>query len=262
MGDEFKDDEYHFSDNDGSPAYEEETTEADTTGEDDKPKLITTSGLSQLRRVALIGIAGFVILLILYKFLGGLFSSDSGEKIKQTPSQTVSQPVEPAPSSAPQPAVVASSQIASPSQPSPEVMSSLKDLQSANQNTLNSFNRLSNEIQTVSQNLSQMSGQMGQLNQNIHLLARQIYEQQMAIKALKAKPKNKHVSMHKMAREKFYIQAVIPGRAWLVSEHGKTMTVAVGDTVPGYGMVKDIKAQDGAIVMSGGHIIHFSPQEM
>ena len=64
-----------------------------------------------------------------------------------------------------------------------------------------------------------------------------------------------------MAAVYYYIQAVIPGRAWLVSSQGLTITVREGTSVPGYGIVKLIDPNQGRILTSSGRTITFSQQD-
>lgn len=50
----------------------------------------------------------------------------------------------------------------------------------------------------------------------------------------------------------YYVQAVIPGRAWLKNADGQILTVTQGDPVPGYGTVSLIDAQNGIVMTSTG----------
>jgi hypothetical protein len=50
----------------------------------------------------------------------------------------------------------------------------------------------------------------------------------------------------------YYVQAIIPGRAWLKNADGQVITVAPGDSVPGYGTVATIDSQSGLVVTSTG----------
>lgn len=63
-------------------------------------------------------------------------------------------------------------------------------------------------------------------------------------------------------RVTYYIQAVVPGRAWLKSNKGgKTLTVREGSTVPGYGVVDNIEPQLGKVIMNSGESIIYSPDD-
>ena len=58
----------------------------------------------------------------------------------------------------------------------------------------------------------------------------------------------------KTAKETGYsVQAIIPGRAWLKSDAGDTVTVAEGDTLRGIGRVVRIDPYDGIVNLDTGH---------
>ncbi|MBY0544694.1 MAG: hypothetical protein K2Q14_04005 [Gammaproteobacteria bacterium] len=59
----------------------------------------------------------------------------------------------------------------------------------------------------------------------------------------------------------YYVQAIIPGRAWLKNSNGQIITVAPGDAIPGYGTVAAIDAQNGVVIMSTGSKIVFGIDE-
>ncbi len=51
------------------------------------------------------------------------------------------------------------------------------------------------------------------------------------------------------------MQAIIPGRAWLKSDSGDTVTVAEGDLLKGYGRVTKIDPYDGVVTIDNGNRI-------
>jgi len=60
-------------------------------------------------------------------------------------------------------------------------------------------------------------------------------------------------------RVTYSVQAIIPGRAWLKSESGETLTVTEGDAVKGLGRVAKIDPYDGIVqIDSSGHMISLS----
>jgi len=59
----------------------------------------------------------------------------------------------------------------------------------------------------------------------------------------------------------FYVTAMVQGRAWLLAGNGGTVTVAIGDQLPGYGIVRTIDTHQGTILMSSGAIIGYSPDD-
>lgn len=59
----------------------------------------------------------------------------------------------------------------------------------------------------------------------------------------------------------YFIQAIIPGRAWLEDSSGKTITVTYGDAVPGLGKVTKIDPENGIVVTSAGVKIMYGINE-
>jgi len=50
----------------------------------------------------------------------------------------------------------------------------------------------------------------------------------------------------------YSVQAIIPGRAWLKSESGDTVTVAEGDILRNYGRITKIDPYDGIVEIDTG----------
>lgn len=55
----------------------------------------------------------------------------------------------------------------------------------------------------------------------------------------------------------YTLQAVVPGRAWIVRDDGMLFTVAVGDNVRGFGVVARIAPEEGAVYARTGAVIRF-----
>lgn len=110
--------------------------------------------------------------------------------------------------------------------------------------------------------IATMTSQMSTLNNAIQDLTAQVTQQQAQIQALMtgggAAKRNKRArQQQRVARKQYYIQALIPGRAWLTSSDDRMITVREGDTVPGYGVVTAIDPAQSAVMTSSGEIIVF-----
>ena len=97
------------------------------------------------------------------------------------------------------------------------------------------------------------------LNNKIDSQSREV----MALQAQKApvvsKPKPiKHKPVSQAQKTKYFLQAVIPGRAWLIAENGSTLTVRDGSLIAGYGIVRLIDPNQGRVITSSGQVIQFS----
>jgi hypothetical protein len=69
------------------------------------------------------------------------------------------------------------------------------------------------------------------------------------------------VAMARPAQVKamFSVQAIIPGRAWLKSENGETVTVAEGDILKNYGKIIKIDPYDGVVqIDASGRVVTLS----
>ncbi|HLB42398.1 MAG TPA: hypothetical protein VJN02_06045 [Gammaproteobacteria bacterium] len=66
-------------------------------------------------------------------------------------------------------------------------------------------------------------------------------------------------SQAKTPKVPYNVQAIIPGRAWLRSDSGETVTVAEGDTIKEVGRVTKIDPYDGVVeINAGGRIVSLS----
>ncbi|CAM4428243.1 MAG: hypothetical protein LEGION0398_MBIBDBAK_00468 [Legionellaceae bacterium] len=79
--------------------------------------------------------------------------------------------------------------------------------------------------------------------------------------AKKKRVKPSHVVAKKEKRPVYYVQALVPERAWLKQADGTTITVTRGDTIPGYGQVSLIDLSQGIVITTKGDSISFHPKE-
>lgn len=109
---------------------------------------------------------------------------------------------------------------------------------------------LQDQVQTLNARVAGMETQMGQL---IQVLTRQMQSQQnggmMPPSAPQAQPQAAPAQDVKVG---FNVQAIIPGRAWLRSDNGETVTVAEGDMIRDLGRVTKIDPYDGVVEINTG----------
>ena len=143
-------------------------------------------------------------------------------------------------------------------------LSALEVTEQANRTDITNFN---NQISSINSNMNDLTNKIGALSQSISDLTSKLEQQSQQIIMLTSqhKPKNRthHVYYRRSTKPsvKYYIQAVIPGRAWLISTNGTTITVREGSSVPGYGIVKLIDPNQGRVLTGSGRIIGFSQQD-
>jgi len=61
--------------------------------------------------------------------------------------------------------------------------------------------------------------------------------------------------------QRYYLRALIDGRAWVQDESGKTTTVKVGDQLGDYGTITGIHPEKGVMTTSSGKGIYFDSQD-
>lgn len=112
---------------------------------------------------------------------------------------------------------------------------------------------------SLEQKIAALNSGLEQLQDSMDEVSTQVKENKALEKAFIGFQKNQKISKDKQVRQlkQFFVQAVIPGRAWLHGADGSTLTVTVGDEVPGYGRVVSIDAYSGAVTMSSGVQIQY-----
>lgn len=144
----------------------------------------------------------------------------------------------------------------------------LQTLESSQQTMQNQVSSLHDQIQSVGSNMTALTKQIENLNQTVITLSDKMSEESEKLAALtlcnKKPPK---VVIHKVKKiiahptVFYHLQAIIPGRAWLIGTNGSTLTVREGSIVPGFGVVKLVDAMQGRVLMKSGQVIEFSQQD-
>lgn len=100
---------------------------------------------------------------------------------------------------------------------------------------------LQNQMQALSTRVANMETQMNQL---IRVITRQADEARVD-----TAPPPAQVAPQRIP---YTVQAIIPGRAWLRSDSGETITVTEGDTIKNLGRVTKIDPYDGIVEINTG----------
>ncbi|WP_028388103.1 type IVB secretion system protein IcmG/DotF [Legionella fairfieldensis] len=258
-------DEYQFADLDvispDSLGGEEGTSRDEPTQEPVK------KGGTTIKRNALIVIGLVVLSMLGYKFLGSFFTgkpSDTQEKATVPPMAAVQT------QQTPPPAVVAPAPVAPPPviQSSPDnsqFTQKLSALEMGQQNVRSEVNSVNTQLNGINTNVNELTEKIADLNRMLTVLAEKVDQQSSKIAVLTERAKPRPVRRPMVARRVigpvYYIQAVIPGRAWLIATNGSTLTVREGTQIAGYGIVKLIDPNQGRVLTSSGRVIRFSPQD-
>jgi len=116
---------------------------------------------------------------------------------------------------------------------------------------------ISNTLSSLSNSIENLQGSVAAINQQLQTISSQLQRQHAAIRALRPKKVKRTKRRTVPIRSTWYIQALVPGRAWLFQTNGKNITARVGDLLAGYGRVKDISIIKGVVKMSSGVIIRY-----
>ncbi|MGD9592643.1 MAG: hypothetical protein AB7V32_08995 [Candidatus Berkiella sp.] len=134
-----------------------------------------------------------------------------------------------------------------------QIETSQKDAAAAAQSAANaskSVNELQQQVTTLSATVQDLAAQMKAMKDaQLAELARQ------AAREAKAKPKPKTKISSKadaFTNPSISVHAIIPGRAWLRTVDGKTITVTEGDSIGEYGKVLKIDAPNGLVITTSG----------
>ncbi len=243
-----QDDEFQFEDFDKFESPDDESAHVDPSAASVANKFDTSlSDKKDHRKMIVIAI----VLIILLGFgLNSLLGHIGGVKIPKENSQLNAPKSEEQITVAPNTALVtASAPVVAPTPPLASEMEHLNDVISAQQQSMSqmqaSINALQESVGALNGSLTDLSSQMTDVLNKI---------------PVKAVPRPKAAVITPVAppRPVFSIRALVPGRAWLQSNDGQSITVIDGDQVPGYGSVQDIDLNAGQVVLSDGTIIGYN----
>jgi len=259
-------DEYQFADLDAVGS--ETMNEKQATINSSKSEEAKYAESNNIKRNAVIVVVVVILAMVVYKFLGSYLSEKKLAVKTDTQITQISQ--QPQPQSQLQPPPQPEVQLQTVPQQTivtttaPKVEQKLNVLEMSQESMRAEVTVVNNQLGGLNSNVSTLANQIAQLNQIINALSTKVEEQSRALEqimiARQPKPVH-HVVRTTVQYPRFYIQAVIPGRAWLIAPNGATLTVREGTTIPGYGMVKLIDPNQGRILTSSGQVIRFSQED-
>jgi len=138
-------------------------------------------------------------------------------------------------------------------------------LESKNAELTEMIDKLKDQNQKSLDEMKQMQESMTKLAEETQRLHKAMYVLVSSAKKQKAAAKRKVTptrrSITTVKRSNYYVDAIIPGRAWLKDENGKTITVSIGDQISGYGKVTTIDPVNGVVTTSNGTRFEYGIQE-
>jgi intracellular multiplication protein IcmG len=215
------------------------------------------------RKNLLIGAGVIVVVFIVYKLADVLFATTGSHHVPPPVTAAAITPIPATPTQLVAPPSNGSSGQSSmaPMQPavSDAVNNRLSDIASRQADYQAGLEKLNSQLSDMQNSLSALNNQVSSLSSAMQTLASQFAAQQAAVEATK-KAAQKKIAQQKAAPKPIYFaRSMIPGRAWLLTQNGETVTVSVGNNLPGYGTVISIDPVQGTVTTSTGAIIGYSP---
>lgn len=128
----------------------------------------------------------------------------------------------------------------------------LKNVENGNLVQQQNFTELKQELASLKTLLENLQGAIAKISQNQQRI---LYNQGMSFDATgesKDDGVDKSTNSAQTPKPHYRVQAAVPGRAWLKNDDGDTLSVAVGDNLPGYGIVVSIDGVEGYVLTSAG----------
>ncbi|MCX7091312.1 MAG: hypothetical protein NTU48_07685 [Legionellales bacterium] len=126
-------------------------------------------------------------------------------------------------------------------------------------------NALSTQMSSLTSNVSNIAENLRALNNQLSQLAATVTNEAKLgsglaeqMKQLQMKTVARSVAMQPPRLAQYFVQAMIPGRAWLVNTEGQTLTVTQGTAVPDYGVVRYVDTSNSQVLTSSGRTITYS----
>ncbi|MCX7116086.1 MAG: type IVB secretion system protein IcmG/DotF [Gammaproteobacteria bacterium] len=224
------------------------------------------SGLAPVQRNAIIVVGVVVWLVVIYKLIAHFHHEPKVDLITRPPAPVVQ--VEPAMPAIP-PIQSSQPMMAGESDQHTRMMDEkISSLSSASDGLRGDVSNLNNQMSSVQASVQSTADKLTELTNTIARLSEKLDAQTQAmqileLKVIKGATKPKPRKMRGMGtRTSYFVQALIPGRAWLISADGSdTVSVREGSQLAGYGTVQMIDPNQGRVLTSSGKTIRFSRQD-
>ncbi len=128
-----------------------------------------------------------------------------------------------------------------------------KEVSNLTQNTTKSVGAMQQDVTALKSAMAELSNQLKAMKDAQDAQMARLEAERAAAKVKKVKPKPKITSNSgAFTNPSLTVHAIIPGRAWLRTPDGKTITVSEGDSISEYGKVLKIDAPNGLVITTSG----------
>ncbi len=283
MTDQMQDDEYHFQEDEEAAVFDEDASDLVSTEK---------SSATDFKTYIIYGFGAILTVLFVYKFVTAFFSSgpstadadnnsaatefvsntgsdEDAQNTENTKPKLTAKPVVTQPQAQPQPQTTYQPpqvQTVTRTVTDPSINRRLTQLTKASSKTQDDVSDLNENIDTMKDSVEGLSQKVSQLNNSLSMLMAELKSQQEQIAKIRQPVKRRRVVRRRTKRyvpkEVYYVQALVPGRAWLRTNKGRRITVIEGSRIKGYGVVQVIDPHQGEVVTSSGKTIRFSVSDL
>jgi hypothetical protein len=268
---QYQEEEYLFSEDEHADPLSPGEPSADIPGVTSEKQTF----FSGARKNIFIGLALLIVIYIVYKVISSFFVSNDVRQMPSIPNQQT-QTTMPTTPTAGTSTVVSNQPSTTPTVPEGASLHDAVNYYNQNRQDEQQVSQLSDTVQNIGQQVNNLQNTTQDLQSTVDSINAQLTQVNTALTALTNQmqiQENRWVQMQKKAKPKrvahtvvvkrdaYQTLAVIPGRAWLKSSRGATITVGVGSSIPGYGTVTNINTQTGVIMMSSGSSIQYAPND-
>ncbi len=263
MAEHDQNDEYQFVEFDEVDSSLMEGSDS-KSGKENLPHHRSTEHIKKdIKRNASIALGLIISIIFLYKIIA-YFVLDKKEASTVEPTQALPQVISP-PKKTTTP-VPSTTMPATLTVDHSELDKKVAAIELSQQNLRSDLKTLEQDFNSVNSRIDSLNNQMMRLNQAIDSLSSQLTKQADQINALiiRAQAKRtpvKHLKKPSAPSLNYYLQAVIPGRAWIIATNGSTLTIRKGTKIAGYGTVRLIDPLNGRVLTSSGRVIKFSQED-
>ena len=218
--------------------------------------------------LSIMGVIIVVMVYILYSMYAALVPVEQKE-IKPVEPAKVEQPQVQAPVPQQEPIVTATQQVQETSNESnqqqapivsSDVSSQLQQQEAAIKEIADDTTYLENGQKDLSAKFDKLSTKLDALLDQVETMIEEQKERELKAKRL-AEQKREMAERKLAPPMKYYIRALVEGRAWLQTDDGKEATVSVGQPLKDYGTIMAIYVNQGLVTTSSGRVISFKDNE-
>ncbi len=218
--------------------------------------------------LSIMGVIIVVMVYILYSMYTALVPVEQQEikPVEQPPQVAVSQtPAPPRQEPVVVPQEDTQKTVAESNQQVEKIVSS--DVTSQLQNQQAAINEIADDTTYLENGQKDLSAKFDKLSTKLDALLDQVEsiieeQKEKELKAKRLAEQRKEMAAKKLAPPmKYYIRALVEGRAWLQTDEGGEATVSVGQPLKDYGTILAIYVNQGLVTTSSGRVISFKDNE-